>query len=143
MLVWFHVGLEYIYDISEYLFLLSQGFYIQPDVLTFSEHPQSQIVTENSSVVLRCTLKTDTLNGDLPTPKLRWNFNDSTAASCNVTTNNLSSNCSIASAKLSDMGWYSCQVVDGDDTDWCEVPCVDTVTVSAAAYVSVIGKNYK
>ena len=41
------------------------------------------------------------------------------------------------------MGWYSCQVVDGDDTDRCEVPRVDTITVSAAAYVSVIGKNYK
>ena len=61
--------------------------------------------------------------------------------SCESNTTNrdllIVSECVIESVSINDTGWYRCAVVDGERD--CTPPCYPTVTVSAAAYVLVLG----
>ena len=57
----------------------STGFYIQPDVLFFSEQPSSQKVVANSDFSLSCSVQLRGLiqeEGGLNVPVVQWRFNN-------------------------------------------------------------------
>ena len=119
------------------------GYYVQPDVIKFLTHPQSQIVVQTSPVYLECSVDKTLLNVNLPQVRIAWYHNGSLVESCNSTQDQGSvivSTCMIGSAQISDIGWYQCQVIDGDNETLCQnLGCIRTVTSSQNAYVSVIG----
>ena len=131
------------------LLYITLGYYIQPDFIAFSQHPDSQMVLEQSPVVLQCALNLISLNQELPPPDIEWQFNDE-PASCAVDSSDhnssLVSTCTIETALAHDSGWYRCLVVDGntgshDGRKFCEeLGCIETRTASQPAYVHVICK---
>ena len=55
------------------------GFYIQPDVLYLSEHPESQYVVANSDISLSCSVQLQGLRreeGGLHVPIVQWTVNN-------------------------------------------------------------------
>ena len=121
-----------------------KGFYIQPEVILFSEHPQSLFVLANSSFSLNCSVRValDVVE-QLPLPRIVWDLDGKVAPGIS-TTSNLDSVLEISSAKSSHTGWYRCLVIDGNNASLCQksFPCLPTITASQAAYVKVIGKPF-
>ena len=55
------------------------GYYIQPDILFLTEHPESQYVVVNSSLTLNCGVQLrglDLTEGGLNVPIVWWTFNN-------------------------------------------------------------------
>ena len=57
--------------------LSTVGFYVQPDVVTFTTHPRSRVVLEGSRVELNCSIATQNMQTatNLPHPEIQWLFN--------------------------------------------------------------------
>ena len=58
--------------------LLHTGFYVQPDVLFFSEHPSSQLLVANSDLYLSCAVQLRSISdeeGGLTAPVVEWRVN--------------------------------------------------------------------
>ena len=123
---------------------VDKGFYIQPEVILFSKHPQSHFVLANSSFSLNCSviLALDVVE-QLPLPQIVWDLDGEVAPGVS-TTNNTESVLEISSAKSSHTGWYRCLVIDGNNASLCQesFPCLPTITASQAAYVKVMGKPF-
>ncbi len=120
------------------------GFYIQPEVIQFTKHPHSQVLLKNTSLILECALDLQSLDQSVPIPTFKWQYNgdnDSVHCENSISYRNSSivSECLIESVIVNDTGWYRCAVIDGDTN--CTLPCYSTITVSASAYVLVIGKG--
>ena len=121
------------------------GFYVQPGVITFHDSPQSQVLLENSSLVVTCALDYKSLDHSLPAlPSIKWQYNGVDSSSCKSNTSygisSIVSVCKIELININDTGWYRCAAIDGEID--CVPPCFPTITVSSAAYVLVIGESY-
>jgi hypothetical protein len=121
------------------------GYYIQPNLITFSSHPQSQVAVTNSTVTFRCSIDKTTLDTNLPALDIVWYHNGSTASSCTSTTvidegSVIVSVCTIESVNVNDTGWYNCQLIDGNNNTLCHnSPCIKTATMSSSAHLILIG----
>ena len=126
------------------LLFVDKGFYIQPEVILFSEHPRSLFVLAHSSFSLRCSviLALDVVE-QLPMPQIVWEL-DGKAAPGVSSMNNSESVLEIGSATSGNTGWYRCLVIDGNNASLCQgdFPCLTTITASQASYVKVIGKLF-
>ena len=136
-------GINPSYYLVYYLTII--GYYIQPDPISFSEHPSSQIVLRQSKVVLRCGFHLISLNSELPQPLIEWHFNDEPTSCTNINPVNddsvLISTCTIEAVDGHHSGWYQCVVVDGNKQKSCKtLDCVPTKTASRPAFVHIICK---
>ncbi len=113
-------------------------------MIAFRDIPQSQVLLENSSLVLTCALDYKSLDHSLPLPSIKWQYNGADSSSCKSNTtygkSSIVSVCKIELIAINDTGWYRCAAIDGEID--CVFPCYPTITVSSAAHVLVIGEPH-
>jgi hypothetical protein len=139
---------------------IGTGFYIQPDVLFLSQHPESQYVVADSDLSLSCAVQLRGLrpeDGNLTVPIVRWTVNNTNVSnvfpdaveSHNLSTDHLlRSTLHISHTSHNHTGTYHCNVVDGTDEreptrlrSLCfYLPCYPYITASNPATVTVLGR---
>ena len=124
------------------------GFYIQPEPISFTVDPETQLACEGCSVEFICEIQTQATAANLPAPELGWTVNGTAISEAfdqsefTVTSQSDSrSTLRITAALKEHTGSYRCVATDGDDSSKCRTHrCIPTVTLSREAKLTVLGK---